>query len=710
MERHSFRRQSVFQILFRAIANVSEMARKAGPVAVLCLALLTLGVVYLAAHALTRARVRTSGGGTEGSSSWWPAQSVHAQGGGPTFTEFEDPAAGMAMLQGTTGFGINAAGDITGIYITAPNPSTPNLAHGFIRSATTGAFTPIDAPGAGTAKNEGTFAFGIDTAGDVAGMYSDSIDAYHGFVRAANGTFTPFDVTGAPTAIRHRGTVPLSSNAGGDVTGFYVDAGAVRHGFVRVAASGMITTFDAPGAGTASTEGTVPIHIGTAGDITGFYKDAGGTFHGFIRKASTGVITPGIDAPGASSGPSGKVSFIGTLPTGIDATGDIAGVYSGTDGLYHGFLRAANGTFSPPIDAPNAAKGGLFPGTFPFSMNDSGVIAGFYEDSSGLNHGFVRAADGTITAPLNAPGASTGNIGMFPGGTVNVSINSSGVVTGGYFDVSGVAHGFSLTLPQAPPQAATPTFSPPANTYATAQSVTISDSTPGAVIHFAINATPDASSPTFTTPIQVSSNETLEAIAIATGFSNSAVGTAAYVINQPTPDFLVAVNPTTLTIVAGKSGMATFTVTPENGFNSQVSFACTGLPSEASCSFNPPNVTPNGGPASSTLTVSTMAPSGAVPVSQPSIQLPIYALLFPILAMILAMMLGIASRRIRELRAWQPLALLIFLIAAAALASCNGGGGGNPGTPAGTTTASVSAATGGGALKHGANLKITITK
>jgi hypothetical protein len=225
------------------------------------------------------------------------------------------------------------------------------------------------------------------------------------------------------------------------------------------------------------------------------------------------------------------------------------------------------------------------------------------------------------------------------------------------------------------------------------------------VIHFAINATPDATSPTFTTPVEVSTNETLEAIAIATGFSNSAVGSAAYVI-QPAADFMVSVNPTSLNIVAGHSGMATFTVTPENGFNSQVSFACTGLPAEASCSFNPPNVTPNGMAVSSTVTVSTIAASGAVPVSAPSFQRPIHALLF----LILAMMLAVVSRRARAPRAWQPLALFLFLIAAGPLASCGGGGGGNPGTPPGTTMASVSAATGGGALKHGAELKITITQ
>lgn len=703
MELRPSRHASFFQSLFSAIASVSHSARTIRPVAALCLAVLTLGVVYLTAYGLKHAWAPTNGSGTESSFSLWPTLSVHAQGGGPTFTTFEAPGAGMNMLQGTTGAGINAAGDIAGVYITAPNGSTPNLAHGFVRIAATGAITDFDAPGAGTAKNEGTLAFGIDTAGDVAGMYADSNDAYHGFVRTATtGVITPFDAPGAPTAIRHRGTVPFGMNAGGDITGQWVDASAVRHGFMR-AANGTMSSFDAPGAGSSSTDGTVPLSIASTGNITGYYKDAGGTFHGFIRAASNGVITASIDAPGASSGPSGKISFTGTLPTSIDTAGDIAGIYADSNGLYHGFIRAANGTFTAPIDAPGATKGGLFPGTLPASMNDSGVIAGVYEDAAGLDHGFVRAADGTFTAPLDAPNASTASIGVLPGGTVNVAINASGVITGGYFDKNGVGHGFSLTL-TTQQQAATPTFNPPAGTYATAQSVTISDTTPGAVIHFTTDmTTPDATSPVFSNPIAVNSSETIEAIAIATGFSNSAVASAAYVINQPAPDFTVSVNPTTLTIAAGKSGQATFTVTPENGFNSQVGFACSGLPAEASCSFNPPNVTPKGAAASTTLTVSTMAPSGAVPVSMPALQRPFYTLQFSILGIILA----VVSRRMRALRKWQPLVLLSVFIVALGLLSC--GGGGNSGTPTGTTIASVSAAAGGGGLNHGAALKIIIT-
>jgi hypothetical protein len=79
--------------------------------------------------------------------------------------------------------------------------------------------------------------------------------------------------------------------------------------------------------------------------------------------------------------------------------------------------------------------------------------------------------------------------------------------------------------------ALTPTFSLAAGTYPSAQTVRISDATSGATIYYTIDgSTPTTSSTRYTSPINVASTETLSAIAVATGYSNSAVGTAAYTI------------------------------------------------------------------------------------------------------------------------------------------------------------------------------------
>jgi len=85
------------------------------------------------------------------------------------------------------------------------------------------------------------------------------------------------------------------------------------------------------------------------------------------------------------------------------------------------------------------------------------------------------------------------------------------------------------------PTASTPTFSPAAGTYATAQTVTISDTTSGATIYYTTNGTtPTTSSTKYTAPITVSSTQTVQAIAVATGFTQSAVGSAAYTISNGT--------------------------------------------------------------------------------------------------------------------------------------------------------------------------------
>ena len=84
--------------------------------------------------------------------------------------------------------------------------------------------------------------------------------------------------------------------------------------------------------------------------------------------------------------------------------------------------------------------------------------------------------------------------------------------------------------------AATPTFSPGAGSYGSVQTVTISDTTPGASIYYTLNGTaPTTSSAPYLDPVYVTNTETLEAIAVASGYTNSAVKSAAYTIPAGIP-------------------------------------------------------------------------------------------------------------------------------------------------------------------------------
>ena len=86
----------------------------------------------------------------------------------------------------------------------------------------------------------------------------------------------------------------------------------------------------------------------------------------------------------------------------------------------------------------------------------------------------------------------------------------------------------------------TPTFSPSAGTYTTSQSVSLSCATSGVTIRYTMDgSTPDLTSPIYSTAIPVSSPTTINAIAVKSGYSNSAIATGVYNVLLPVaaPDF-----------------------------------------------------------------------------------------------------------------------------------------------------------------------------
>lgn len=288
-------------------------------------------------------------------------------------------------------------------------------------------YTEFNAPGASTAPTRGTFPLSINTDETIAGYYVDGSGFNHGFVGSASGTITSFDVSKAFE------TTADSINSAGVIAGHWDDVNAVNHGFVR-SADGKITLFDDPDAGTNTGQGTLPESINTAGVIAGYYIGKGE--HGFVR--STRHTITNFDVPGAS----------GTLAFSINGDGAIAGYYFDASGVDHGFVRSADGTITS-FDAPGAGTTGgtrTAEGTFALSINDDGVIIGYYVDARDGYHGFVRSAAGTITT-LDAPGAGTGTSPAtgFSLGTQALSINNNGVIAGYYIDANEVYHGFMVS-------------------------------------------------------------------------------------------------------------------------------------------------------------------------------------------------------------------------------------------------------------------------
>jgi uncharacterized repeat protein (TIGR03803 family) len=174
-------------------------------------------------------------------------------------------------------------------------------------------------------------------------------------------------------------------------------------------------------------------------------------------------------------------------------------------------------------------------------------------------------------------------------------------------------------------------------------------------------------------------------------------GTVFSLVAQP----VLSANPSAITIsTPGSTGQTTLTIA---GFSSNsISFSCSGLPSEATCSFGTPTF--SGGVGTVALQIATIAPSMS------SVGLPsnsnllgqMHSLVFPgLIAIMIFLPKRGCCRRLAKMAAAIPMVLVLVLATA-----CSGGSGNsNPGTPKGNSTVTVTATAGG----QSATLPITVT-
>jgi glucosylceramidase len=191
---------------------------------------------------------------------------------------------------------------------------------------------------------------------------------------------------------------------------------------------------------------------------------------------------------------------------GLVATALIAGCGGGITG---------GGTTPPP--PPTASTPTFTPAPGTYTTAQSVTLA---DATSGAS--IYYTLDGTTPSAASTLFSPATPIAISATTTVKAVAEASGYTS------SAIASGaYTINLPAA----STPTFSPAPGNYTTAQSVTISDTTTGAAIYYTTDGTsPTTSSKLFSssTPIVVTATTTIESIAVAIGYSQSAVATGTY--------------------------------------------------------------------------------------------------------------------------------------------------------------------------------------
>ncbi|OAI19707.1 hypothetical protein A1507_06495 [Methylomonas koyamae] len=242
-------------------------------------------------------------------------------------------------------------------------------------------YTILDDPNAPPGS---TYVYGINNAGQVIGSsdFSNYATGKHGFIYTGN-TYNYVDYPNADV------TLALGINGKGQIAGTYYDPwsdGIIpTHGFVFDGSN--FTALDVPN----SIAGTTWVNdINNNGDMVGGFRDATGT-HGFIYDGNSYTTLTaeayGINDSGQVVG-NGYVYDSGTYSNGSGSTyleinnrGEVL-IREGYP-FFYGIYNINDDTYTP-INLSNT----LFPYYILDGLNDSGQLAGYFVDGTGV-HGLI---------------------------------------------------------------------------------------------------------------------------------------------------------------------------------------------------------------------------------------------------------------------------------------------------------------------------------
>ena len=247
----------------------------------------------------------------------------------------------------------------------------------------------------------------------------------------------------------------------------------------------------------------------------------------FTPAAGSYTSAQSVSITDATSGATIYYTTNGTTPTtsSTQYTGPIAVSTTETlqaiavaTGSTNSAIASATYTITPTVATPTfSPAAGTYTSAQSVSISDTTSGATIYYTTNGST---PTTSSTQYTSPITVGSTETLKAMAAATGDTNSAVASAA---------------YTIT-----PVVSTPTFSPAAGSYTSAQSVSITDATFGAIIYYTTNGTtPTTSSTQYTGPITVSTTETLEAMAVATGSTNSAVASATYTITATvaTPTF-----------------------------------------------------------------------------------------------------------------------------------------------------------------------------
>lgn len=356
-----------------------------------------------------------------------------------------------------------------------------------------------------------------------AGTHKAAFTAITGGTLTKAGLLTHFQVTAPFSSIHVGDTMQLTCTA------YFADGTTQDCTTFPAPSTGLIAqwTTDHPSNVTISSSGLLTA-VSTA---TGIAVNGAYGFPGF----DPGNATMTINVVSGSSSGSASTTSSNNLGNDWEPSQNLIVTPAGTptSSRFLSDLHWGNSSLSPDNPTLNSSSAGQnFDCAFTvgettmvcFMKDWPATFTGTTYHALGATHHYIADLTPNTTYSISAAGAPTsgttdsaGVLVFNSAGTGDVSITSGGT-----------------------PTASTPTFSPGAGTYAGSQTVTISTTSSGAVICYNTTGAPQTNGSTgcttgtlYTGPVTVASSETLYAVAGGTGYLDSSIGSAAYIINPP---------------------------------------------------------------------------------------------------------------------------------------------------------------------------------